>query len=124
MKNVTTLLLALSILPLAFAAAPAEAQSNGSAAGASVSPSLFDGMRYRTVGPARGGRVTTVAGHPSHPETFYMGAVGGGIWKTDDYGQTWRPISDGYLATGSMGAIRTGSSALPKIIITIAATVP
>ncbi len=115
MKNVITLLLALSLLPLAFAAAPAEAQSNGSAASASVSPSLFDGMRYRTVGPARGGRVTTVAGHPSHPETFYMGAVGGGIWKTGDYGQTWRPISDGYLATGSMGAIRVAPSD-PNII--------
>ena len=109
MKKVVSVLLALSTLLFAFSAAPGEAQSNPSAAGA-VSPSLFDGMRYRTVGPSRGGRVTTVAGHPSHPETFYMGTVGGGIWKTSDYGQSWRPISDGYLATGSLGAIRVAPS--------------
>ncbi|HAD76057.1 MAG TPA: hypothetical protein DCG16_09740, partial [Gemmatimonadetes bacterium] len=62
------------------------------------------------VGPSRGGRVTAVAGHPAHPFTFYLGSTGGGVWKTEDYGTTWRPISDGYFETGSIGSIRVAPS--------------
>lgn len=75
-----------------------------------VDPALFKGLRYRMVGPSRGGRVTAVAGHRSQPGTFYMGATGGGVWKTTDYGVTWHPISDGFLATGSIGAIAVAES--------------
>ncbi|MFC1555178.1 WD40/YVTN/BNR-like repeat-containing protein [candidate division KSB1 bacterium] len=67
---------------------------------------MFNGLRYRNIGPSRGGRVTTVAGVSSQPNVFYMGATGGGVWKTEDYGQSWRNISDGYFETGSIGAIR------------------
>ena len=74
------------------------------------SPDLFKGMKYRMVGPSRGGRVTAVAGHRAQPSTFYMGATGGGVWKTTDYGNTWLHISDGYFATGSIGAIRVADS--------------
>jgi photosystem II stability/assembly factor-like uncharacterized protein len=80
------------------------------AALAEVPPSLFSGLEYRMVGPSRGGRVTAVAGHRAHPSTFYMGTVGGGVWKTDDYGNVWYPITDGYFATGSIGAIRVADS--------------
>ena len=73
-------------------------------------PELFAGLSYRTVGPSRGGRVTAVAGHRDQLSTFYMGAIGGGVWKTIDYGATWRNISDGYFATGSIGAIRVAES--------------
>ncbi len=48
---------------------------------------LFSDMQYRMVGPSRGGRVTAVAGHRAQPYTFYMGATGGGVWKTTDYGR-------------------------------------
>ena len=58
-------------------------------------PELFGELEYRMVGPSRGGRVTAVAGHRTQPSTFYMGATGGGVWKTTDYGQTWHNISDG-----------------------------
>ena len=75
-----------------------------------VAPELFAGLSYRTVGPSRGGRVTAVAGHRDQVSTFYMGATGGGVWKTVDYGATWRNISDGYFATGSIGAIRVAES--------------
>ena len=75
-----------------------------------VTPELFAGLSYRTVGPSRGGRVTAVAGHRDQVSTFYMGATGGGVWKTVDYGATWRNISDGYFATGSIGAIRVAES--------------
>ncbi len=71
---------------------------------------LFGSLRYRHVGPARGGRVTAVAGHREQRSTFYMGATGGGVWKTEDYGHTWHNISDGYFATGSIGAIRVAQS--------------
>ena len=73
-------------------------------------PDLFAGLKYRTVGPSRGGRVTAVAGHRAQPSTFYMGATGGGVWKTTDYGKSWHNISDGYFATGSIGAIRVAES--------------
>lgn len=65
----------------------------------------FSSLQYRNVGPERGGRVTTVAGIASSPSTFYLGATGGGIWKTEDYGTTWKNVSDGYLKTPSIGAI-------------------
>lgn len=71
---------------------------------------VFRGLSYRSVGPSRGGRVTAVAGHPDHPFTFYMGATGGGVWKTEDYGNSWKPISDGYFSTGSIGSIRVAPS--------------
>ncbi len=84
-------------------------------AGAEVSRALFGGLRYRPVGPARGGRVTAVAGHRSQLSTFYMGATGGGVWKTTDYGHTWHNISDGYFSTGSIGGIRVAESD-PRIV--------
>lgn len=75
-----------------------------------VNPTYFQGMAFRMVGPTRGGRSTTVAGHPDHPLTFYAGFTGGGVWKTTDAGIHWRPISDGYFETGSTGAIRVAPS--------------
>lgn len=75
-----------------------------------VSPELFGGLRYRYVGPSRGGRVTAVAGHRDQLSTFYMGATGGGVWKTEDFGHTWRNISDDFFATGSIGAIEVAPS--------------
>jgi len=65
----------------------------------------FTAFKYRTVGPERGGRVTTVNGTPMLPGTFYLGASGGGVWKTEDYGTSWKNISDGFFATPSIGAI-------------------
>ncbi len=73
-------------------------------------PALFSDLEYRMVGPSRGGRVTAVAGHVDHAGSFYMGATGGGVWKTTDYGITWHNISDGFFSTGSIGAIRVADS--------------
>jgi len=65
----------------------------------------FKAFQYRNVGPLRGGRVTAVTGIPEVPGTFFLGATGGGVWKTDDYGTTWYNISDGFFETPSIGAI-------------------
>src|SRR5262245_36082508 len=64
---------------------------------AKIDPKLFQGLRYRSIGPHRGGRVTAVAGHRKQPHTFYMGATGGGVWKTTDAGHNWQNISDGFF---------------------------
>ncbi len=71
----------------------------------SYNPALWSGLKYRMIGPNRGGRVTAVTGVPSEPHTFYMGSTGGGIWKTTDAAHTWVNVSDGFLPVASMGAI-------------------
>jgi len=68
------------------------------------------GLKWRSIGPSRGGRVVAVAGDFNHPMTFYFGACAGGIWKTTDGGQHWRCVSDGYLATAAVGAIAVARS--------------
>src|SRR5687768_3931968 len=76
---------------------------------ASVDPALFRGLSYRSVGPSRGGRVTTVTGVPSQPRTFYMGVASGGLFKTTDNGVTWTPITE-QVPVGSMGSIAVADS--------------
>ena len=71
---------------------------------------LLDAMRFRCIGPPRGGRVVAVAGDPVEPAVFYFGAVAGGIWKTEDAGTTWENVSDGYLKTSSVGALAVSDS--------------
>ncbi|MDE2958338.1 MAG: hypothetical protein OXU68_15230 [Bacteroidota bacterium] len=70
----------------------------------------FGNLKFRFVGPSRGGRVTAVTGHRAQPGTFYMGATGGGVWKTTDNGHSWRNISDGYFETASIGSIDVADS--------------
>jgi photosystem II stability/assembly factor-like uncharacterized protein len=67
-------------------------------------------MRFRAIGPFRGGRVTAVTGVRGQPFVFYQGATGGGVWKTEDGGDTWRPLSDKYFKTGSVGAVAVAES--------------
>lgn len=67
-------------------------------------------LRWRSIGPERGGRVTAVAGLVHDRLTYYMGATGGGVWKTVNAGITWTPISDHYFQAGSVGAIAVSDS--------------
>ncbi|MDX1674420.1 MAG: hypothetical protein R3314_06485 [Longimicrobiales bacterium] len=73
-------------------------------------PSLYGDLEWHWIGPAIGGRVTAVTGVIGQPGTYYFGATGGGVWKTMNYGQTWRNLSDDWFETPSIGGIRVAES--------------
>jgi len=115
--------LALLLAPALLAAplAPLDAQRARPAARAlapadsAVASAVVRGLRYRMIGPGRGGRVTTVTGIAEQPHTFYFGSTGGGVWKTTDAGQSWTNVSDGYFESASMGALDVADSD-PRVI--------
>tara|TARA_X000001036_G_scaffold347809_1_gene328062 strand:+ start:1681 stop:4785 length:3105 start_codon:yes stop_codon:yes gene_type:complete len=75
-----------------------------------VEAELFSGLKWRNIGPFRGGRSVTSSGVVGDPMTYYMGNTGGGVWKTSDAGQTWKNISDSFFELGSVGAISVSES--------------
>ena len=72
--------------------------------------SLLNQMSWRGIGPDRGGRSLAVSGSPSRINEYYFGAVGGGLWKTIDGGQTWKPVTDGQIRSSSVGAVAVSES--------------
>src|SRR5678810_236165 len=93
--------LALTTSPLFAQAAQPAAQS---------ADSVFKPVKWRSIGPFRGGRSVAATGVVGDPRTYYMGTTGGGVWKSDNMGITWRNISDGFMKTGSVGAIAVAES--------------
>ena len=75
-----------------------------------VSDNYLGAVRWRCIGPPRGGRVVAVAGDPVDPAVFYFGACAGGVWKTADGGTYWQNISDGFFNTASVGALAVSES--------------
>src|SRR5262249_51463218 len=93
LRSLVVLVVAAALAPAAFAQQPA-----------SVDAKLFAGMRWRSIGPLRGGRTRACAGVPGRPATLYVGVCNGGVWKSVDYGRAWQPIFDAQ-PTGSIGSI-------------------
>ncbi len=89
--------------------APFSAQTTQSPASNDYN-AIFKTIKWRSIGPFRGGRSVASVGVVGDPKTYYMGTTGGGLWKTDDMGLSWRNISDGYFKTGSVGAIAVAES--------------
>src|SRR5215475_2229350 len=91
-----------------FSSPPLEAQRGAAAEPVSSGP--FGALRWRSLGPPRGGRSLAVAGSVARPNEYYMGATGGGLWKTTDGGATWRPVTDGLIHSSSVGAVAVAPS--------------
>ena len=71
---------------------------------------IFKALKWRSIGPFRGGRSNCAAGVVGDPKTYYMGTTGGGLWKMEDMGISWRNVSDGFFKTGSVGAVAVAES--------------
>ena len=95
----------LALLSFCFVCVTAESQKRRKSTPSPQVPSaLYSSLEYRLVGPFRGGRSAAVTGVPGEPNLFYFGATGGGVWKTQDGGRSWKNISDGFFG-GSIGAV-------------------
>ncbi|MCO6486775.1 MAG: glycosyl hydrolase [Phaeodactylibacter sp.] len=101
------LFLAGSLLALTVGA---YSQASGQEAASQEPATYFHPLKWRGIGPFRGGRSVAACGVPGDPLTYYMGTTGGGLWKTEDAGQIWTNISDGFFATGSVGAVAVSPS--------------
>src|SRR5438105_8455031 len=93
----------------AVGAAPAPTPNASPTPAPQIDPKLFSGMQWRQIGPFRGGRALAIEGVPGEPDTFYFGAVAGGVWKTVDGGQNWTPLFD-KEDISSIGAIAVAPS--------------
>lgn len=112
MKTLRTILLALIAMLLVTFESEAQRRKKKSKVqeGLAYDTALYNALEWRNIGPFRGGRATAVAGVVQDPMTYYMGSTGGGVWKTDDAGKSWKNISDGFFNTGSVGAIAVSES--------------
>src|SRR5512133_2629948 len=111
----------MQIRHFALAAALAAALSSSSpsrmsAAGERFDARMFGALKWRMIGPFRGGRVNGVSGVPGRPSTFYFGSVGGGVWKTTNAGRMWLPIFDSQ-PIASIGAVAVAPSNVDVVYV-------
>ncbi|NNF36247.1 MAG: glycosyl hydrolase [Saprospiraceae bacterium] len=97
-------------LSLCFFYTPSEGQASSDEDHPDELSAHFQGLKFRNIGPYRGGRSNCVSGVVGDPLTYYMGTVGGGVYKTENAGNSWENITDGQLETGSVGAIAVSES--------------
>src|SRR5690349_17432775 len=99
-----------ALLLLSFGVLHSAAQSAPPATPGDDLNAIFKPVKWRSIGPFRGGRANAGTGVDGDPRTYYMGTTGGGVWKTTDAGISWSNISDGYFKTGTIGAIAVAES--------------
>jgi photosystem II stability/assembly factor-like uncharacterized protein len=105
-----TFSLSAALISILIPGALALAQPSKTDASKKYDASLFNALRWRSIGPNRGGRSLASAGSASRPFEYYFGAVGGGLWKTNDGGLNWRPVTDGQIKSSSVGAVAVAES--------------
>jgi hypothetical protein len=108
MKSLKLLIICMLMLPLTVNTQ--KRKNKSSEPTIKLTDSLFHGLKWRNIGPFRGGRSVTSTGVIGQPHTYYMGSTGGGVFKTIDDGITWENISDNFFKTGSVGAITVSES--------------
>ena len=114
MKHLLILFLCLAFIP--FSSEAQRRRKQATEPSIRIHDSIFHGLKWRNIGPFRGGRSVACTGVVKEPMTYYMGSTGGGIWKTTDDGISWKNVSDGFLKTGTVGAI-AASESHPNIIV-------
>jgi photosystem II stability/assembly factor-like uncharacterized protein len=114
MKTIQLFILCLLLIPVNIQAQKRKTKIDTSPYAAQ--DSLYHGLKWRNIGPFRGGRSVASSGVVGQPMTYYMGSTGGGIWKTTDDGISWKNISDEFLKTGTVGAIAVSESN-PNIVV-------
>ncbi|HTR77347.1 MAG TPA: glycosyl hydrolase, partial [Gemmatimonadaceae bacterium] len=82
-----------------------------------VDTAILNRYEWRSIGPARGGRSIAVSGVKGRPQEGYFGATGGGLWKTTDGGETWNPVTDGQIHSGSVGAVAVSETNPDEVFI-------
>ncbi|NER12961.1 glycosyl hydrolase [Leptobacterium flavescens] len=108
MKPTRIILVLLLIFPLSIY--PQRRAKKSKVNTENIDETQFKALKWRNIGPFRGGRSVASSGVVSDPMTYYMGSTGGGVWKTSDGGISWKNISDGFFKTGSVGAIAVAES--------------
>ena len=116
MKNIYLLFIALILSSVNGYAQKKKNKKSKAASTVEIIDSTFHGLKWRNIGPFRGGRSVASTGVVGQPMTYYFGATGGGIFKTVDDGITWKNVSDGFLKTGTVGALAVSESN-PNIVI-------
>jgi len=105
MKSLKTMTSMAAAAAVALTAWTYSAPVTAAQSAATVDPALYGGMRWRSLGPARGGRSIASGGSDARPNEYWFGATGGGVWKTTDGGNNWEPMTDGKITTSSIGSL-------------------
>ena len=103
-------LVVLGFLFLSFSLNAQKRKKSNTTSEITLNDSLYSNVKWRNIGPFRGGRSVASSGVIGQPLTYYMGSTGGGVWKTTDAGISWKNISDGFFKMGSVGAIAVAES--------------
>lgn len=110
MKTSSTKLLVLFLIPFFFNVNAQRRNRSTQPQTVKYDTALYNKMAWRNIGPFRGGRSTTSTGVIGDPLTYYFGSTGGGVWKTTNAGISWKNVTDGFLNTGSVGAVAVSAS--------------